>query len=62
MERYHSLYWIYVILGPLILGLIALFLIVLPGDTSMGRMLLALGIYLAIAIGGSAIVTRHLDR
>lgn len=62
MERYHSLYWIYVILGPLILGLIALLLIVLPGDTSTGRMLTALGIYLAIAIVGGAVVTRRLDR
>lgn len=62
MERYHSLYWIYTILAPLILGLIALLLVVLPGDTSTARMLLALGIYLAIAVGGGAIVTRHLDR
>ncbi|PAZ15659.1 hypothetical protein CLM62_12750 [Streptomyces sp. SA15] len=62
MERYHSLYWMYTILAPLILGLIALVLIALPGDPSTGRMLIGLGVYLVIAIVGGAVVTRHLDR
>ncbi|OUD04666.1 hypothetical protein [Streptomyces swartbergensis] len=62
MERYHSLYWMYTILAPLILGLIALVLILLPGEPSTGRMLIGLAIYLAIAIGGGFVMTRRLDR
>jgi hypothetical protein len=61
MERYHSLYFVSII-GPAILGLIALVLIALPGDPSTGRMLLALAVYLAIVIGGGAVITRRLDR
>ena len=62
MERYHSLYWVYTILGPLFLGLIALVLIALPGDPSTGGMLIGLGLYILIAVGGGAIVSRRLDR
>ena len=62
MERYHSLYWMDTILAPLILGLITLVLIALPGDPSTGGMLIGLAVYLAIAIVGGAVVTRHLDR
>jgi len=61
MERYHSLYFVSII-GPTVLGLIALALIALPGDPSTGRMLVALAIYLAVVIGGGAIMTRRLDR
>jgi hypothetical protein len=53
MERYHSLYFV---------SIIALVLIALPGDPSTGRMLLALAVYLAIVIGGGAVITRRLDR
>ncbi|MFH8804071.1 hypothetical protein ACH4F6_31535 [Streptomyces sp. NPDC017936] len=62
MERYHSLYWLYTILAPLILGVIALALIALPGDPSTGRMLIGLAVYIAIAVVGGAVVTRCLDR
>jgi hypothetical protein len=62
MERYHSLYWLYTILGPLILGLIALVLIALPGDPSTSGMLIGLAVYLVIAVGGGAVMTRRLDR
>jgi uncharacterized membrane protein YccC len=62
MERYHSLYWLYTILAPLILGVIALALIVLPGDPSTGGMLIGLAVYIVIAVGGGAVVTRCLDR
>jgi hypothetical protein len=62
MERYHSLYWLYTILAPLILGLIALALVLLPGEPSTGRMLIALAVYIVIAVGGGAVVTRRLDR
>jgi hypothetical protein len=62
MERYHSLYWIVRILGPLILGLIALVLILLPGERSTGHMLAGLAVYLVIAIVGGAVITRSLDR
>lgn len=61
MERYHSLYFVSII-GPAILGLIALALIALPGDPSTSRMLLALVVYLAIVIVGGAVMTRRLDR
>ncbi len=61
MERYHSLYFVSII-GPAVLGLIALALIALPGDPSTGRMLVALAVYLAIVIGGGAVMTRRLDR
>lgn len=61
MERYHSLFFVSLI-GPAVLGLIALALIALPGDPSTGRMLIALAVYLVIVIGGSAIMTRRLDR
>ncbi|MFF7824210.1 hypothetical protein ACIGKG_04975 [Streptomyces rochei] len=61
MERYHSLYFVSII-GPAILGLIALVSIALPGDPSTGRMLIALAVYLAIVIGGGAFMTRRLDR
>ncbi|MET7429617.1 hypothetical protein ABZT16_11545 [Streptomyces flaveolus] len=61
MERYHSLYFISII-GPAVLGLIALALIALPGDPSTGRMLVALAVYLTVVIGGAAIMTRRLDR
>jgi hypothetical protein len=61
MERYHSLYFVSII-GPAILGLIALALIALPGEPSTGRMLIALAVYLAIVIGGGAVMTRRLDR
>jgi ABC-type antimicrobial peptide transport system permease subunit len=62
MERYHSLYWLYTILAPLILGVIALALIALPGDPSTGRMLIGLAVYIVIAVVGGAVVTRRLDR
>lgn len=62
MERYHFLYWVYVVLGPLLLGLIALVLIALPGDPSTGGMPIALAVYLAIAVGGGAVMTRRFDR
>ena len=62
MERYHHLYWIYTILAPLILGLVALFLILLPGEPNTGRMLIALAVYLVIAIGGGFFITRRFDR
>lgn len=62
MERYHHLFWIVRILGPLILGLIALFLILLPGEPNAGRMLIALAVYLVIAIVGGFFITRHFDR
>ncbi|MFF1547137.1 hypothetical protein [Streptomyces sp. NPDC058291] len=62
MERYHSLYWMYTILAPLILGVIALVLILLPGDPSTAGMLMALAVYLLIAVVGGAIVTRRIDR
>jgi ABC-type antimicrobial peptide transport system permease subunit len=62
MERYHSLFWIYVILGPLILGLLALTLILLPGEPNTGRMLIGLAGYLVIAVVGGLVVTRRLDR
>ena len=61
MERYHSLFFVSII-GPAVLGLIALALIALPGDPSAGRMLVALVVYLAIVIGGGAVMTRRLDR
>lgn len=61
MERYHFLFWI-TILGPLILGLIALALILLPGEPSTGRMLIGLAVYLAIAIVGGLVITRRFDR
>lgn len=62
MERYHSLYWLYTILAPLILGLIALILIILPGAPSAGRMLIGLAIYIAIVVVGGFVVTRVIDR
>ncbi|MER6092436.1 hypothetical protein [Streptomyces bluensis] len=62
MERYHSLYWLYVILAPLILGVIAIVLIALPGDPNTGSMLIGLAVYLAVAIAGGYAVTRRLDR
>jgi L-asparagine transporter-like permease len=62
MERYHHLYWIYTILGPLILGLIALVLILLPGEPNTGRMLIGLAVYLVIAIVGGYLITRRFDR
>lgn len=62
MERYHSLYWLYTILAPLILGLIALALILLPGEPSTGRMLIGLAVYLVVAVVGGAILTRCIDR
>ncbi|MEG8275756.1 hypothetical protein [Streptomyces sp. AHA2] len=61
MERYHTLFWV-TILGPLILGLIALVLILLPGEPNTGRMLIGLAVYLVIAVVGGAIMTRRLDR
>jgi hypothetical protein len=61
VERYHSLYFVSII-GPAVLGLIALFLIALPGDPSTGRMLIALVVYLAVVISGSVVMTRRLDR
>lgn len=62
MERYHSLYWMYTILAPLILGLIALALILLPGEPSTGRMFIGLAIYIVIAVAGGFLITRRLDR
>jgi hypothetical protein len=62
MERYHSLYWLYTILAPLFLGVIALVVIALPGDPSTSHMLIGLAVYLVIAIGGGAVMTRRLDR
>ncbi|MBB5129801.1 hypothetical protein FHS32_006595 [Streptomyces albaduncus] len=62
MERYHSLYWLYTIPAPLILGLITLVLVVLPGERSTGRMLIGLAVDLVIAVAGGAVMTRHLDR
>ncbi|MET9813166.1 hypothetical protein [Streptomyces sp. NPDC006355] len=62
MERYHHLFWIVTILGPLILGLIALALIVLPGESSTGRMLIGLAVYLVIAVVGGFVITRRFDR
>jgi hypothetical protein len=62
MERYHSLYWMYTILAPLILGLIALFLILLPGEPNTGRMLIGLAVYLVIAFVGGFVITRRFDR
>jgi lipopolysaccharide export LptBFGC system permease protein LptF len=62
MERYHSLYWMYTILAPLILGLIALFLILLPGEPNTGRMLIGLAVYLVIAVVGGFFITRRFDR
>jgi hypothetical protein len=62
MERYHSLYWLYTILGPLILGLNALALVVLPGEPNTGRMLIGLAVYLVIAIVGGIVITRRFDR
>ena len=61
MERYHSLYFVSII-GPAVLGLIALALIALPGDPSAARMLIGLVVYLAVVIGGGAVMTRRLDR
>lgn len=62
MERYHSLYWLYTILAPLILGLIALALILLPGEPNTGRMLIGLAVYLVIAVVGGFVITRRFDR
>jgi hypothetical protein len=62
MERYHSLYWLYTILAPLILGLIVLALILLPGEPNTARMLIGLAIYLVIAIVGGIVITRRFDR
>ena len=62
MERYHHLYWIYTILAPLILGLVALFLILLPGEPNTGRMLIGLALYIAIAVVGGFVITRRFDR
>lgn len=62
MERYHSLYWMYTILAPLILGLIALIVIALPGDPSTSGMLIGLALYLAIAVVGGGVMTRRFDR
>lgn len=62
MERYHSLYWLCVILGPLLLGLILLVLIALPGEPDTGDMFIGLAIYLAIAVVGGAVMTRRVDR
>lgn len=62
MKRYHSLYWLYTILGPLILGLIALVLVLMPGQPSTGGMLTGLAVYLVIAVGGGLVATRRLDR
>ncbi|MFI6032969.1 hypothetical protein ACIBBD_02065 [Streptomyces sp. NPDC051315] len=62
MERYHSLYWLYTILAPLILGLIALALVLLPGEPRTGHMLVGLAVYLVIAVVGGAVMTRRLDR
>ncbi|MGW1134577.1 hypothetical protein [Streptomyces griseoluteus] len=61
MERYHSLYFVSII-GPAVLGLIALLLIALPGDPSTTGMLIGLAVYLLVAVGGGAIMTRRLDR
>jgi lipopolysaccharide export LptBFGC system permease protein LptF len=62
MERYHHLYWMYTILAPLILGLIALALILLPGEPNTGRMLIGLAVYLVIAVVGGFFITRRFDR
>lgn len=62
MERYHSLYWMYVILAPLILGLITLVLIILPGDRNTSDMLIGLAVYIVTAIVGGYFMTRRLDR
>lgn len=61
MERYHSLYFVSII-GPAVLGLIALACIALPGPPRPGYMLAALAVYLVVVVGGSAVITRHLDR
>jgi hypothetical protein len=61
MERYHTLFWV-TILGPLILGLIALALVVLPGEPNTGRMVIGLAVYLVIAIVGGIVITRRFDR
>ncbi|MET4670802.1 hypothetical protein [Streptomyces sp. PvR018] len=61
MERYHSLYFVSII-GPAVLGLIALALIALPGDPSTARMLIGLAVYLAVVVGGGVVMTRRLDR
>lgn len=52
----------YTILAPLILGLIALVLIVLPGEPRTGHMLIGLAVYLVTAVVGGAVMTRRLDR
>lgn len=62
MERYHSLYWLRTILGPLILGVIGLVLVLLPGDPDTAGMLMALAVYLVIAVVGGAVVSRSIDR
>lgn len=62
MERYHSLYWMYTILAPLILGVIGLVLVLLPGDPDTAGMLMALAVYLVIAVVGGIVVTRRIDR
>lgn len=62
MERYHSLYWMYTILAPLILGVIGLVLVLLPGDPDTAGMLMALAVYLVIAVVGGAVVSRSIDR
>lgn len=55
-------YFVYQILAPAILGLMALALIVLPGDRKIGNVLAGLAVYLLITVVGSIIVARRFDR
>jgi hypothetical protein len=61
MDRYRFTFWL-ALLAPLIWGLITLVLVALPGETSVGRMFLALGVYAFVAAAGGAVIARRLDR
>lgn len=63
MSRNRSIYYfVYQILAPAILGLMALALIVLPGDRTIGNVLAGLAVYLLITVVSSVIVARRFDR
>jgi lipopolysaccharide export LptBFGC system permease protein LptF len=55
-------YFIYQIIAPAILGLMALALIVLPGDRKTGNVLAGLAVYLLITVVSSVIMARRFDR
>ncbi|MFF5609279.1 hypothetical protein ACFY65_23310 [Streptomyces cellulosae] len=61
MDRYRFTFWL-ALLAPIVLGLIALALMALPGERSVGRMFLALGVYVLVAVVGGVAIARRMDR